>query len=220
MNSALTNNSVVQHQPKSIDTTKEHLVSNLMHITEAIHRGLSARKSMTANNPATSGGQYFYSEVVRALRELLKPVGYERESIRNVELTINKTEGIAIYLCGGCDQTGNLAGVPQSSRDKGDFTLDLFSLKYDDAPNLDLFPELLPQAKPQNKLNCEVWFLLHFFDKNNNNVKAELVKALSYNKKGYVTGFDLENRIIIDIDNNDIVDTEPDFNDEIDFDIE
>lgn len=35
-----------------------------------------------------------------------------------------------------------------------------------------------------------------------------------------MTGFDLENRIIIDMDNEDIVDSQVDFNDEIDFDIE
>ncbi|WP_275128797.1 hypothetical protein [Vibrio vulnificus] len=35
-----------------------------------------------------------------------------------------------------------------------------------------------------------------------------------------MTGFDLENRIIIDMDNEEIVDSQVDFNDEIDFDIE
>lgn len=220
MNTALTKHVLVPNQKNTVETNKEQLESHLVHIKEALQRGLSARKRMTENNPVTSGGQYFYSEVVRALRELLKPYGYERESIRNVELTINKNEGIALYLCSGCDQTGNSSGIPQSSTDKGDFTLDLFSLKYDDAPNLDLFPELLPQSDPKNKLNCDAWFLLHFFDKNNNKIKAELVRPISYNKKGYVTGFDLDNRIIIDIDSEEINDTEIDFNEEIDFDIE
>ncbi|MCY9843797.1 hypothetical protein [Vibrio caribbeanicus] len=219
MNSALNNNFIVQRQTESISTTKDHLVSNLGIITEAIQRGLSVRRMMTENNPVTSSGQYFYGEVVRALRELLKPVGYEKASIRNVELTINKTEGIAIYLCSGCEQTGNLSGAPQSIRQRGDFTLELLSLKYDDSPNIDLFPELLPEAKPQNKLNCEVWFLLHFFDKTNNSVKAELARAISYDKKGFVTGFDRKNRIIINIDSDEIVDIAPDFTDVIDFDI-
>ncbi|WP_414931878.1 hypothetical protein [Vibrio europaeus] len=220
MNTALTNHVLMLNQKNTADANKEQLASYLVNIKEALQRGLSARKRMTENNPVTSGGQYFYSEVVRALRELLKPYGYEKESLRNVELTINRSEGIAIYLCSGCDQTGNASGVPQSSTDKGDFTLDLFALKYDDAPNLDLFPELLPQSEPTNKLNCDVWFLLHFFDKNNNKIRAELARPISYNKKGYVTGFDLDNRIIIDIDSEEIIDTEIDFNDEIDFDIE
>ena len=49
---------------------------------------------------------------------------------------------------------------------------------------------------------------------------AELVRPLSYNKKGFVTGFDLDSRIIIDIESEEVTDTEVDFNDEIDFDIE
>ncbi|MHA7231481.1 hypothetical protein ACVT98_22765 [Vibrio campbellii] len=220
MTPALNDNSIVQTQNTSNDSIREHLCSNLNLVKEALLRGLSVRRRITENNPLTSGGQLFYSEVVRALREELKPLGYERESLRNVELTINKEMGIAIYLCSGCDQTGNPAGVPQSSSEKGDFTLDLFALHYDDAPNLNLFPELLPQSNPKNKLNCDVWFLLHFFDKNNNKVMAELVRPLSYNKKGFVTGFDLDSRIIIDIESEEVTDTEVDFNDEIDFDIE
>lgn len=220
MNSALTNNAQDQKNTEIKDINRTHLVTQLPHIKEALQRGLSARRRMTENNPVTSGGQYFYGDVTRALRELLKPFGYERESIRNVELTINKDEGIAIYLCSACDQTGKAAGVPQSITDKGDFTLDLFALKFEESLNYDLFPETLPKPNPKNKLNCDVWFLLHHFDKTNNKIAAELARPVSYNKKGYVTGFDLENRIIIDMDNEEIVDSEVDFNDEIDFDIE
>jgi hypothetical protein len=210
---------IIQEEKQANNET-EHLQALLVHVKEALRRGLSARKRMTKNNPATSGGQYFYSEVTRALRELLKPFGYEALSLRNVELTINKDKAISIYLCGGCDQTGNKFGVPQSSTDKGDFTLDLFSLKYDDLPNLDLFPELLPQATPKNKLKSNIWFLLHHYDKNENRVKAELAKPVSYNKNGYITGFDLENRIFINTDFDDNLDVSIDFNDEIDFEIE
>lgn len=217
MNSPL---SIIAQENLHTSSQKEHLQPLLVHIKEALRRGLSARKRMTVNNPVTSGGQYFYSEVTRALRELLKPFGYERVSLRNVELTINKTEGVAIYLCGGCDQTGNEFGTPQSSTDKGEYTLDLLALKYDDLPNLDLFPELLPQVSPQNKLNSNVWFLLHNYDKNANKIKAELVKPISYNKKGYVTGFDLSSRIILDVDHTDISEITVDFNDKIDIEIE
>ncbi|WP_237666732.1 MULTISPECIES: hypothetical protein [Vibrio] len=220
MNSALSN--MVNNEKSTIveDDHREHLVSHRPHIKEALQRGLSARKRMTENNPATSGGQYFYGDTIRALRELLKPYGYVRESIRNVELTINKDEGIAIYLCSACDQTGNLAGFPQSITDKGDFTLDLLALKFEESLNYDLFPETLPESNQRNKLNCDVWFLLHHFDKNNNKLTAELARPVSYNKRGYVTGFDLENRIIIDMNNEELVDSQVDFNDEIDFDIE
>ncbi|MCL1056802.1 hypothetical protein L2729_02200 [Shewanella gelidimarina] len=219
MNSALTNNYLEQGRVND-DTNKEHLVSNIIHVREALLRGLSARKRMTENNPVTSGGQYFYGDVVRALRELLKSSGYEKESTRNVELTINKNKAIAIYLCSGCEQTGNPLGVPQSSTDKGDFTLELFGLNYDNAPNLDLFPELLPLSNPKNKLNCDIWFLLHNFDKSNNMLKAELTRPISYDKKGYVTGFDLENRIIIDMERDEIISIKPDFNEDIDFEID
>ncbi|EJG0325088.1 hypothetical protein CGI99_20195 [Vibrio parahaemolyticus] len=220
MNSALTNNAQTEKSNQVEDPQRAHLVSNLPHIREALQRGLSARKRMTENNPVTSGGQYFYGDTIRALRELLKPHGYVRESIRNVELTINKEEKIAIYLCSACEQTGNPAGFPQSITDKGDFTLDLLALKFEENLNYDLFPETLPESNTKNKLNCDVWFLLHNFDKNNNKLTAELARPVSYNKRGYVTGFDLENRIIIDMDNEEIVDSQVDFNDEIDFDIE
>jgi hypothetical protein len=219
MNTALTNDYQEKDRVND-DINKEHLVSNSIHLREALQRGISARKRMTENNPVTSGGQYFYSEVVRGLRELLKPLGYEKKSTRNVELTINKNKGIAIYLCSGCEQTGNPSGVPQSNTDKGDFTLELFGLNYDNAHNLDLFPELLPQSNPKNKLNCDIWFFLHYFDKSNNKLKAELARPISYDNKGYVTRFDLENRIFIDMDYDENINIEPDFNDKIDFEVE
>jgi hypothetical protein len=220
MNSALNNNVQYELNNQNEDVNRAILVANLSQIKEALQRGLSARRRMTENNPVTSGGQYFYGDTIRALRELLKPYGYVRESIRNVELTINKDEGVAIYLCSACEQTGNSAGFPQSITDKGDFTLDLLNLKFEESLNYDLFPETLPESNSANKLNSDVWFLLHHFDKNNNKITAELARPVSYNKKGYVTGFDLENRIIIDMDNEEIVDSQVDFNDEIDFDIE
>ncbi|BBC40494.1 hypothetical protein PDPE_1-01334 [Photobacterium damselae subsp. piscicida] len=217
---------LVLQQPLSSSqhTQKEVLLKSLKltesTLIEALTRGLSARRSMTSNNPATSGGQYFYSETTRALRELLSPQGYKRESIRNVELTVNEELGVAIYLCGGCDQTGLENGRPQSSYDKGDFTLELFGLHQHETPNLDLFPDLLPTRRTQNSLKCEIWFLVHHIDKVDNSIRAELSRPVSFNSKGYVTGFDLENRIIIDMDKLVTFDSKVDFNDEIDINIE
>jgi len=189
-------------------------------LKEALFRGLSARRTMTENNPLTSKGQYFYSEAVRALRELLATNGYEKISVRNVELCINKEIGVAIYLCGGCSQTGLANGYPQSIYSKGDFLLDLFGLHRHESPNLDLFHELLPTINNQNNLKCDIWFLLHHIDKNDNSIRAELCKAKSHDNRGFVTGFDLDNRIIIDMTTQLVIPKEPDFSPEVDFDID
>ncbi|MBP2699507.1 hypothetical protein [Photobacterium lucens] len=191
----------------------------------ALLRGLSSRRSMTKNNPKTGGGQYFYNETVRALRELLKDKGFVGESIRNIELTINQDLGVAIYLCSGCNQTGLKNGTPQSKTSKGDFTLDLFNLNQIESPNYDMFEELIPKKQANNAINCEIWFLLHYFNKDNNSLMAELTKPISFNSKGYVTGFDRENRIIIDLDINKPIDIDDStltqsFNADIDIPIE
>lgn len=217
-----------QEEEEILSVKEEKLQSlNLQEeiLRTALLRGLSSRRSMTKNNPLTSGGQYFYSETIRALRELLKDKGFVGESIRNIELTINRDLGVAIYLCTGCKQTGLKNGTPQSKTDKGDFTLNLFNLNQIESPNYDMFQDLIPKKQINNAIKCEIWFLLHYFNKDNNTLMAELTKPISFNSKGYVTGFDSKNRFIIDIDMNKPIDIDDStltqsFNGDIDIPIE
>jgi hypothetical protein len=219
MKPALVNNLKEQHSRHDEDSSRLTLIALLPVIKEVMQRALSARKRITENNPLTSGGLYFYSEGVRALRDLLKVYGFERLSLRNVELTVNFEKGIAIYLCSGCEQTGSQAGFPQSRTPKGDFTLEYFDLKFEQSPNYDLFPEAFVNERLKNRSEFDVWFLLHKYNKSDDTITAELLRPKSYSRNGYVTGFYLESRIPIEMNNEEIVDSNANFNQEIDFDI-
>ncbi|NQE78185.1 hypothetical protein [Pantoea ananatis] len=181
-------------------------------LARILERGLSGRYSTTENHPKTSRGQYFYGEGVSAAREILALKGYQRRSLRNVELTVS--DKVAIYLCGGCDQTGLLQGYPESRMEKGAFTRDLMGLIHDNTPgqgNLRLddsqlklnlgFPQGNAVSVLPNKIGLDLWFLLYHLyeldDHNRMGIRAELSRPVSYNDRSVVNSF--STRLILDL---------------------
>ena len=197
-------------QPTHQKNEEEQLLDNLFLsktiLRDVLLKSVSARRQHTANNPKTSAGQQAYSSSVRALREETKLNGYEAYSERNIELTINNELKIALYVCTGCKQTGLVDGSPQSKTKKGRYTLELFNINNNNigSDNYDLFQEYFPKTKSNNPLNCEIWFLLHHYNKGDNKVYAELSQPTYVDQQGFVKGF--KNRVIIDINDIDVDD--------------
>ncbi|PNK64928.1 MULTISPECIES: hypothetical protein [Pantoea] len=204
-------------------------------LTQILERGLSGRYSTTLNHPLTSRGQFFYGEAVSAAREILAPKGFERLSVRNVELTIS--DKVAIYICHGCSQTGLELGYPESNSPKGDFTCELMGLIHNNAPgqgklSLDESQLTLEFDQPDmdvipilpNKIGRDLWFLLYEFyeldEFNRLGIRAELSRPLSYNDNNVVNSF--STRLILDMNQTDALfrNSElPQFTPKIDLDI-
>ncbi|MET3816245.1 MULTISPECIES: hypothetical protein [Pantoea] len=208
---------------------------NQSELVQILERGLSARYSTTLNHPLTSRGQYFYGEAVSAFREVLAPKGFERLSLRNVELTISND--IALYLCRGCSQTGLAHGYPESRMKKGDFTCDLMGLILNNAPGqgelslnenqlkLDFkLSDIDAISLLPNKIGRDLWFLLYDFyeldEFNRVGIRAELSRPVSYNNNNVVNSF--STRLILDVNQLDPLlpkGESPQFTPDIDLDI-
>lgn len=226
--------------PSDVDKTLTSLGLDVNDLHEILRRGMGARQSVTENHPITFKGQMFYGESVSAAREILRPKGFERKSIRNVELTIN--DQIALYICRGCEQTGLANGKPSSALKKGDFTRELMGLVLDDNPgqlsfSFDSRQELLDFGvntadeliiKQHNKLDLDLWILLYcLIDRdefgNYTGIRAELSKPHSFNTNGIINSFSV--RLILSLPTPDFDlfksdDTATHFTPEIDIQIE
>lgn len=125
---------------------------------------------------------------------------------------------VAIYLRSGCDQTGLIDGQPSSKRPLSKHTQRSLNLYQDSNPyNLNLFDQVPNQGVIP--LDYELWVILHYYDPYKKSVRAELVKPISCNSQGFLTGFDRDSRLILDLTQKDFVEKSPEFNDPIDFDI-
>ncbi|WP_146201392.1 hypothetical protein [Leucothrix arctica] len=188
-------------------------------LVEVLNRAIAKwRGAITPNHPATAKGDDFYNHSVVALREMLKPFGFAPLSKSNVQLTINKERGVAIYCCRGDERIGISEGKPRTLRARGDCTLNLLGLSEDTDPtSLDLFP-----SDPELRLaDFDVWVLLTYIDQSGgrSSFRAELSHPKSHTK-GFINSFD--KRIILNTTSRDVVEEKSgseSFNDAIDFDL-
>lgn len=200
-----------------INKQAEYITSSKLLIEDVIMNAITATYSITENHPKSAKGTTFYNEVISGLRDSLRPKGFERLYINNIELTVSKDLGLAFYFCRGDEQTGKKDGFPLSLRKKGNITQQVLGLKAHSVQSYELFPELNETIKPE----ITIWSITIFADFTNNNYRAELGVPLSVNRKGYIDVF--EHRIMLDINNNeltsDIADKPVEFTEDLDIDI-
>lgn len=186
-------------------------------LIECLLQGQSARRSKTKNDTNAGGGNAFFNDTNRALRDKLSHRGYEALKQKNIELTVNNDLKIALYLRAGCDQTGLQDGHPSSKTDLGIYTQKYLNLSQDNDPHsYDMFGQDLNSGIIP--LDFELWVILHYFDPHKKVVRAELVKPVSCDSLGFLTGFDRDSRLILDLTQDDFIEKSPEFNDPIDFD--
>lgn len=181
----------IEKSQTSIDIQHEYLLSHKALVEQAIMRGKSATYSITDNYPKASPGTTFYSEVIASLRELLIPEGFEKLSISNIELTVSRELGFALYFCRGDEQTGIESGMPKSLRKKGNAAKNVLGL----VTHYPLLPELddVPQA------DISIWAITIFADFKNDSYRAELGVPTNIDQRGYIDNF--SHRIMLDLNN-------------------
>lgn len=115
--------SVVVSEPIEVDARLQVLGLTTSLLSEAIQRGHLARMSCTANDPIGAAGYAGWSHTVRALRDLLVPLGWRRNEDEQLPLTINEANTVAIAVSHGDPATGVFGrGEPRTKYPKGPAT--------------------------------------------------------------------------------------------------
>jgi hypothetical protein len=91
-------------------------------IAEIVERGYVAFASCTLNDPPLYPGFSAWATMVRALREYLLPLGWERSDENNYSLVINPDGAVAIAVATGDDATGQAGFQPATKSSKGPST--------------------------------------------------------------------------------------------------
>lgn len=193
----------------------------------AISAANISRSDETSHSTKGYAGTIFYHNLIKELRDILATKDFTAYHHRSIELVIN--EQIAIAICKGDENTGNMDQAPYSARKKGGVTLELFGLKHNENPVQEkLFAEESPlkinHGKLQLKLDDkerDVWVLMHYSEKlseGDYKVLAELSQPATYNSQGFINSF--AKRIILDINHTGLDGLKPEFIDDIDFKIE
>ena len=194
---------------------------------QAISAANISRSDETANSTKGYAGTNFYHKLIKALRDILAPKGFEAFAYRGVEMTLN--EQLAIVVCKGDQSTGDINQSPFSAYKKGNMSLELFGLVQDDNPDQKaLFDKASALKTNHGKLQLEldgkkrdVWILMHYSEKldtGDYHVAAELSQPATYDNRGYINSFN--ERIILNLEETEPTGTSSIFTDNINFDIE
>lgn len=158
-------------------------------LRQAIQRGFAEWAACTANHPPSFPGLLAWGETVRALRDLLAPLGWERSNEGNLPFTVNEAKTIALSVATGDEQTGDPDETPCTQSSKGPRTAGAVAVN---ARQLDLFPiAMLPQdlAKIRGEGQRMTWLLLLHRDEGGREVRCELSRPTSMSENQHVDGW-------------------------------
>lgn len=163
-------------------------------LIEAIMQGEIARASCTVNDPPCVPGIYSWGSTVRALRDILVPLDWEKDDTANYSTVVSPDKSFAIAVVTGDAATGLVDHEPTSKYPKGNRTRDAVATNQQC-----LFPEVqqivdAEIAKAEAAEKRITWMLLK--RRSGESVFAELSLPRDISKSGWVQGW--ETRIILD----------------------
>jgi hypothetical protein len=176
-------------------------------VSEAILQGEIARASCTKNDPPCVPGIYSWGSTVRAFRDILIPLGWEKDDTGNYSTVVSPDKSFAIAVVTGDAGTGLADHQPTSKYRKGNKTRDAIA-----ANQQCLFPED-QQVADEEAAKAEAaekritWMLLK--RRSGDRVFAELSLPKEISKSGLVeewqtriilTPIDVEPIVILDDD--------------------
>ena len=157
----------VKEQLSLLNVTKDQL-------TDVVKKGHAARSNATENDPPGAAGTMAFFAIVRALRESLIPIGWEKKTIGNLSLTCNPVTSISIVVSSGDKNVGiddQNSVDPKTKNPKGKQTEDYI------LGNLDLIETF---AEKTNKAHqFQTWVLLYFYDQRNSQIRLGSVDISS-----------------------------------------
>lgn len=170
-----------------VDRRLEELGLKAETLIRAVQVGLAAWAVCTPNHPPISSGSWAWAETVRALRDELIPISWERSNESNLPLTVNPQKTLALCVNTGDEDTGREIGAPCTGSAKGPRTRK--AVLENLGQNVLFIDEVFPSAEAVSKNGRVVWILLMFRDKKAREVRCELSRPISINAQGYVDGW-------------------------------
>ena len=167
--------------------TKIGLTNGLL--LDAILRGENSRDSCTINDPPSAPGFYSWAGTVRALRDILIPLGWVRNDDVNYSRVVNAELNIAIAVVTGDEGTGNKDISPKTKYPKGPATQAAVSCNQGN-----LFGMETPEPELEAEEGWTTWMLLR--KRTGDLVYAELSLPSLMSKDGQVERW--ETRIILE----------------------
>lgn len=168
----------------------DQLEVNEVALREAVYQGHLQRTRLTLNHPAIYHGLNMWGEIVAALREQLRPLGWSRQEAGGYALTIHEERGLAITVASGDGATGNPSAHPCNRSRKGRNTVEAIEANR----QLELFETLPPEAQDEAD-GKQTWFLVHHTDTVRGEIRLELSRPSSIDKDGKISNW--SERIIL-----------------------
>ena|SRR5947209_8364986 len=114
--------SVVKISPLEVKSALDEIGLTKEEVLEAVYAAVGARRSCTANHPASAPGSMAYFEGVRRLREIAVPKGWEANRDGGIESIYAAHRKMKIVFCNADDGTGLPESMPQNWNKKGAMT--------------------------------------------------------------------------------------------------
>lgn len=173
---------VLFDNPDAISSRLGQLSVNEAGLREAVYQGHLQRTRLTLNHPSIYHGLNMWGEVVAALREQLRPIGWTRQEIGSFALTVHEELKLAITVASGDEGTGNPSAHPSNRSKKGRNTVEAIEANR----QLELFERLPPENQEEGE-DRQTWVLMHHTDTVRGEIRVELSRPSSIGKDGKIS---------------------------------
>lgn len=160
----------------------DQLEVNEVALREAVYQGHLQRTRLTLNHPTIYHGLNMWGEIVAALREQLRPLGWTRQEVGSYALTAHEERGLAITVASGDEATGNPSAHPCNRSKKGRNTVEAIEANR----QLELFEKLPPEIQDEAD-GKQTWVLMHHTDTVRGEIRLELSRPSSIGKDGKIS---------------------------------
>ena len=174
---------VLHQEPQEVASRLDQLGLKQGSLLDAVYQGLLHRARLTSNHPRIFPGLVMWGEIVAALGELLRPLGWVRQDVGSFSITVHETLGLAISVLSGDEATGNPYAHPTNRSKKGRNTVDAI----DANRQIDMFEDLLEEAKAGTSEKNDTWILMHHTDVAKREIRIELSRPFDIGEDGKIT---------------------------------
>ena len=173
---------VLFENPDEITRRLAQLGVNEVVVREAVYQGHLQRTRLTLNHPIIYHGLNMWGEIVAALRDQLRPLGWNRQEIGSFALTVHEDRKLAITVASGDEGTGNPSAHPCNRSKKGRNTVDAIEANR----QLELFERLPPEDHVDGD-DKQTWVLMHHTDTTRGEIRLELSRPSEIGNDGKIS---------------------------------
>jgi len=189
---------LVRVDPVDVEARLEHFHLHPSMLIRSISTGMQHAFLCTKHDPPNLPGILVWGKAVRDLRDQLIPMGWLPDNSLNYATVIHPTATMAIAVAAGDSGTGREAVTPSTRNSKGRVTRRAVDHNVAQLTLEDLLNEVeMSFPKPQDVPGFQTWYLLHFADDQEGEIRSELSLPDGMASDGHV--MEWRERIILPI---------------------